>query len=96
MSQAVEKNLIPGTAFDISSFTEKSLQITPGAAGDYTVQVTNDGTTFVTVVANVTTNVLIRGGRAATDLPLAVKQIKIIENVAGASPVFAFLGLDTA
>ncbi len=96
MSQAVEKNLVIDEAFDISRFTEKSLAVSPDS-GDYDVEVSNDGTLFFPIVTAIVVDTLVRGGRGATDIPLAVKFIKITEDGAGSgAESFVFFGLDTA
>jgi hypothetical protein len=96
MAQIVEKDLVIDEAFDISRFTEKSLVVHPGASGDYDVEISNDGTIFLDLVTGIVADTFLRGGRGATDIPLAVKFIKITEDVAGTDPTFKFLGLDSA
>jgi len=94
MSDNVNHSLAINTELDIERFTHKSLVVHPGASGSYNVLVSNDGTTWITIAATVTTDAIVRSGPAATDLPHCVKLIKVTETVAGTDPTFFFQGHD--
>ena len=95
MADVVNHALVVGAALDIERFTHKSLLIHPGASGNYSVKVSNDGTTFIEIgTTGVNTDKLFRSGPAATDLPHTCKFIKVDEVAAGTDPTFSFVGHD--
>ncbi len=87
MADNIPHSLEIDKEFRIADFTHKSLSIFVGG-GEFSVEVSNDGILFHAIRTGITSDVLIRTGEAATDLPHKAELIKITQQSGGTDPRF--------
>ena len=84
-----------GTAHRITNYESKSVIAHVEGAGSFLIQVSNDGTNWVTVGAAITIGDVLRYSEDTTaPLPKSVNHIRIFTTTFEAASTFSFHGID--
>lgn len=84
-----------GPSLPVDRYSHKSIHIKPDG-GNYTVDVSNDGSNWFNLIAAITTESFLSTEAATNPLPKAVNFMRIVTNTPGTAPFATLFGHDPA